>query len=347
MDFNTIAIYTIKSFIDLESNSSVFDIWREYSGFANYFRLNPQYSGLLEKSEAQLVMYQAQGIHAINFWETAFPKPLRVINNPPSMIYYRGISLDNWDYLKSLSIVGTRSASTSGKRLTRYIIESVAEYKPTIVSGLAYGIDLEAHKKSLDLGLNTIAILGSGILQYNYSGEQARVFSQLQTQSLIISEFEPNQKASYWTFANRNRIIAALSPATIVVEAGENSGALITARFAEQMQRQIWACTAALGDKKNSGNLRLLSKKQAQGLYDIKSIAKTLNWKRSQEKDNESNSSISSIEKLILEQLKIQTLSFDEIQKTLSYPNTDLIMALTNLEINNQIKRSAGQYLRL
>src|SRR3989344_5703207 len=160
-----------------------------------------------------------------------FPPLLREISDPPKQLYLRG-EMPSFEK-KWLAVVGSRAMTTYGKQACKYLLEGLRGYPIVIVSGLAYGVDAEAHKAALDAGLTTVAVPGSG-LDWDVLYPRANVGLAreiLKAGGALLSEFKPEQKAADYTFPQRNRIMAGLSHATLVIEAKEKSGSLITAKL--------------------------------------------------------------------------------------------------------------------
>lgn len=208
-------------------------------------------------------------IHNIScscFGDEDYPSSFYHLENPPAIFYYSGdIDLINKNY--NLSIVGTRNSSLYGEHCCRCIVESLKDYDVTFVSGLARGIDLVSHKTALANNSSSIAVIGSGLLAFAYQGEQKLYFEELKRSNLVISEFHPHEHASKSSFALRNRLIAALSNSTIVVEAPKDSGALITAEYCLKLDRSLFAIPGDLNKKSFEGSNLLLAQNKAQPIF--------------------------------------------------------------------------------
>ncbi|WP_445176310.1 DNA-processing protein DprA [Microcoleus sp.] len=198
------------------------------------------------------------------FWTPAdpdYPRLLLEISNPPPVLYYRGLVdvKENQGITPTVAIVGTRSPSEYGRRWTRKISTALAKNGFTVVSGLAAGIDTEAHTSCLEAGGRTLAVFGTGV-DIVYPKPNERLCDRLLQQGLAISEYPAGTQPNKTNFPRRNRIIAGLSRATIVIEAPQKSGALITAYQANDFCRDVYVLTARLDDERSFGCLELLSK---------------------------------------------------------------------------------------
>lgn len=182
-----------------------------------------------------------------------FPPLLKEIPDRPHSLYIRGM-LPGPD-TKYLCVVGSRASSTYGRRTVQKLIGGLAKYNVAIVSGMALGIDGEAHKAALDVGLPTIAVLPSGLNDgIIYPSSNRTLANQiLKSGGALLSENEPDFKAALYSFAQRNRIAAGMSTATLIIEAGEKSGTLITARLAMDYNREVLAIPHELGRDSGAG----------------------------------------------------------------------------------------------
>ena len=198
------------------------------------------------------------------FWTPAdpdYPRLLLEISTPPPVLYYRGLVdvKENQGITPTVAIVGTRSPSEYGRRWTRKISTALAKSGFTVVSGLAAGIDTEAHTSCLEAGGRTLAVFGTGV-DIVYPKPNERLRDRVLQQGLAISEYPAGTQPNKTNFPRRNRIIAGLSRATIVIEAPQKSGALITAYQANDFCRDVYVLTARLDDERSFGCLELLSK---------------------------------------------------------------------------------------
>ncbi|GAB4527307.1 MAG: DNA-processing protein DprA [Pleurocapsa sp.] len=197
------------------------------------------------------------------FWtpqDPEYPRLLQEIPSPPALLYYRGqVQLkENQGITPLVGIVGTRNPTEYGKRWTKKITTALVKHGFGIVSGMAAGIDAVAHQSCLAAGGRTIAVLGTGVdTVYPYSNRQ--LYQQIEHQGLIVSEYPAKSKPEKGNFPARNRIIAGLCRAVLIMEAPERSGALITARFANDFCRDVYVLPGSLDNVQAIGCLRLLN----------------------------------------------------------------------------------------
>lgn len=198
------------------------------------------------------------------FWTPAdpgYPRLLLEIPDPPPMLYYRGNiqSVENRQLAAAIAIVGTREPTDYGKRWTRKISAALAQKGLTIVSGLAEGIDAEAHRSCLEAGGQTLAVLGTGV-DVVYPQRNKQLYQQILSQGLILSEHPAGTQPERVYFPRRNRVIAGLSRAVLVMEAPIKSGALITARLANDYCRDVYVLPGSLDNPRAVGCLGLASR---------------------------------------------------------------------------------------
>lgn len=195
------------------------------------------------------------GVRLLPITEPDYPLLLRQIPDPPFLLYVRG-TLQAEDQ-NALAVVGTRSATEYGKRMTAHLVEPLAKHGVTIVSGLAHGIDSLAHQAALRVGGRTIAVLPCGIDRL-YPADQGELAAQIMAHGCLISEFPLGTKAEPHNFPQRNRVISGLSYGVLVVEASERSGALITVDCALEQGREVFAVPGNALSPASSGTNALI-----------------------------------------------------------------------------------------
>jgi DNA processing protein len=189
--------------------------------------------------------------------DTFFPERLRAIFDPPRMLYLRGSGESKLLGRRSVAVVGARSCSPYGAQVARMLGRELAAAGLVVVSGLARGIDGEAHRGALEAGGLTLAVLGCGI-DRDYPASHAQLSRRIEERGLVVSEYEPGVEPAPWRFPARNRIIAGLTEAVVVVEARDRSGALITADFALDEGREVFAVPGEITSTLSAGTNALL-----------------------------------------------------------------------------------------
>ena len=209
-------------------------------------------------------LLQEHLVHNPQFWtpeDAEYPCLLQEIPSPPALLYYQGqVELkENQGITPLIGIVGTRNPTEYGKRWTRQITNALVKHGFGIVSGMAAGIDTAAHRSCLEAGGRTIAVLGTGVdTAYPYSNRQ--LYQQIIERGLIVSEYAAQTKPERGNFPARNRIIAGLCRAVLIMEAPSRSGALITARFANDFNRDVYVLPGSLDNPQALGCLELLNR---------------------------------------------------------------------------------------
>jgi DNA processing protein len=205
--------------------------------------------------DAQLALVHQHGLRIWFPADAQYPPLLRQIHDPPGVLFGRG-DLEPADEL-AVAIVGTRRPSRYGLQQAEQLAHHLARAGVTVVSGLARGIDAAAHRGALAAGGRTIAVLGCGVLR-NYPAEHAELARSVAAQGCVISEVPPTMGPARGLFPQRNRIISGLSLGTVVVEAGDRSGALITARLAMEQNREVFAVPGQIDQPQSAGPHQLL-----------------------------------------------------------------------------------------
>jgi DNA processing protein len=225
---------------------------------------------------AELQRAADAGIEVLTWDDDAYPAALRTVDGAPPVLYVRGriVSQDEW----AIAVVGTRHASSYGREVARVLGAELAQAGVTVVSGLALGIDTVAHHAALDAGGRTIAVLGSGVDQL-YPAQNRGLAQTIVGQGALVSEYAIGTRPDANNFPPRNRIISGLSRGVIIVEAGERSGALITARFAAEQSRELFAVPGSILSPGSIG-CNTLIQQGATPLLSVDDVLEQLNMSR-------------------------------------------------------------------
>ena len=274
---------------------------------------------------------------------TRYPRFLKDIGDAPKQLYYRG----DWNpelFERCLAVVGTRRMTSYGKRMTEQIVGGVAAAGLTIVSGFMYGIDATAHKAAVQAGGKTIAVMPCGI-DVVYPEYQADLYQEiLDTGGLIVSEYEGTHPTISWTFPRRNRIVAGLSQATLVVEAGQDSGALITANLAKKYGRKVFAVPNPLTSPVSQGVTQLLK----EGAIVTSGANDILQYYGLPKRDLGAPKSRlgeigSELEQKIVQQLKKEAMEIDILARKLEIPAAKIGAAISMLQLEGYITKEQGK----
>lgn len=212
-------------------------------------------AGLFEEAQKRLDQARDSGLDILIWGDDNYPLRLEEVPDPPPALWVRGLIEPGDQY--AVSLVGSREASADGLKSARRLAREGAQRGLTIVSGLAKGIDAQAHCGAMEAGGRTLAVLGSG-LDWSYPRENARLYERIPAAGALISEFTPETRPLPVLFPRRNRVIAGLSLAVVVVEAGQRSGALITARQALEINREVMALPGPAGSPAARGANNLI-----------------------------------------------------------------------------------------
>jgi len=210
------------------------------------------------------------GIRIVSWREEGYPPLLREIYDPPALLFYRGVLPD--PVKPMVAVVGTRKPSSQGAKRAFDIGRELGKAGIPVVSGLALGIDSMAHRGSIEAHSPTVAVLGSSPDMVYPVSNRFLARRILETGGAIISEYPPGTGPRKWNFPERNRIISGLARGTIIVEAPEKSGALITASFARDQDRDLWVDETLISSARSAGTANLVKKDEALKFYSVKDI---------------------------------------------------------------------------
>lgn len=294
--------------------------------------------GLRLAREADVAAYRRglleRGIECATVSEPGYPERLRVLHDPPLALFWSGARADALDAPTPVAaIVGARKASDAGLLLAQRLAGAVAEAGGVVVSGLALGIDAAAHRGALAAGGATVAVLGCGV-DVVYPRSNRAVFEQIRETGLLVSEYPPGTRPATWRFPARNRLIAALADATVVVEARARSGALITADHALDLGRDVLAVPGTPGIASAAGTNGLL--KAGAGL--IEGPDDLCGW-LGLDRPAEPPPLPPGDERLLLEALREAPALPDELVERLQLPPARAAAGLTRLELAGRIAK--------
>ncbi|MDD2256235.1 MAG: DNA-processing protein DprA [Bacteroidales bacterium] len=229
------------------------------------------------KAEKELRFMQQHGVEAVCIEQSHYPTALQSIPDAPLVLYWQGQDWTRWNH--KLAFVGTRKASLYGLTATEQLIQevSVAHAETCIVSGLAYGIDVAAHKAALKEGLPTIAILAHG-LQEIYPKVHGNYAERIREKGALVTEYPWGTPPLAWRFLNRNRLIAGMSSACVVVESAPKGGSMSTAKQALDYGRDVYACPGRINDYHSKGCHQLIKNQIAQLIESGSELTDALGW---------------------------------------------------------------------
>lgn len=304
---------------------------------------------VLSRAEKEIDFIEKNRIKALFFLDKAYPQRLKHCIDGPLMLYYKGNQdLNN---SKTIAIVGSRRATEYGKEITAGIIEQLADQELLIISGLAYGIDTQAHKSAISNHLPTIAVLGHG-LNHLYPSTNRKLADKMILDGGLITEFISQARVEPEHFPQRNRIIAGMSDAVIVIEAAKKGGALITAEIANSYNRDVFAVPGKIGDKYSEGCNWLIKTHKAALLQSGADIKYIMGWdsdkKNPKGQQPKLFEELTDTEQTIMAYLKEQeSAAIDNISLSTKLPASKTAEALLSLEFKGLIKVLPGKMFKV
>ena len=276
-------------------------------------------------------------IHAIARHDPGYPPPLAELHDPPSRLFVRG----EVDALSrpNVAVVGARSCSAYGAQVARTLARELAAVGVVVVSGLARGVDGEAHRGALEGGGRTVAVLGCGI-DRDYPRSHAELARRIVASGAVVSEYPPGVEPAPWRFPARNRIIAGLSLATVVVEARERSGALITADFALELGRDVFAVPGEITSGLSAGTNDLLR----QGAAPLTCVRDVLEGLGIEPEPTPRTASVSDAARSLLGLLGDGAAAADELTRASGLSSAEVAAALVELELGGLAAQADGVY---
>ncbi|MEE8472203.1 MAG: DNA-processing protein DprA [Dehalococcoidia bacterium] len=289
--------------------------------------------------DAEMEKLQKFRVQALTWNDPAYPPRLKEIYDHPPVLYIRGALLpeDEW----AVSVVGTRRATIYGRQVTEEITSDLARNRITIISGLARGIDSIAHRAALDAGGRTVAIFASG-LDTVYPAEHANLAREIMERGALISEYPLGTSPRADHFPRRNRIMSGLSLGVLVVEAGQTSGALITARLALEQNREVFAVPGSILSTASLGTNNLIQE-GAKLVRHYGDILEELNLSMAaQQLEMKELLPQSDADSIFLKQLSAEPRHIDEICRAMALPVSQVSSTLAMMELKGMVRQLGG-----
>lgn len=310
---------------------------REINSFSNFDELHKEFE-FMEKNDVQ----------ATFFTDTLYPYRLKQIPDAPILIYHKGCV--DLNAKKAIAVIGTRKCSDHSKAYVNTLLDGLLEFNPLIISGLAYGVDAVAHRSALKLGLDTVGVLGHG-LDRVYPGQHTSLANRMVEQGGLLTEFKSHTNPDRENFPKRNRIVAGLSDAVLVVETPEKGGSMITANLAFGYDREVMALPGRAGEASFGGCNSLIKTNRAHLVETADDIATILNWDL-ERKDKPAQIkmplNLSSEEQTIFDALKGKgQLHIDLLCQTTQISASKLAIRLLELEFQNVVRSLPGKRYEL
>jgi DNA processing protein len=281
---------------------------------------------------------RATGVRWLPRSDTEFPGALTAIFDPPAGLFLRGRAGADVLDAPSVAVVGARSCSSYGAQVARLLGRELAAAGLVVVSGMARGVDGEAHRGALDAGGRTIAVLGCGVDRH-YPAAHAELAARICERGLVVSEYAPGVEPAPWRFPARNRIIAGLAAVTIVVEARERSGALITADLALEEGREVFAVPGEITSALSAGTNRLLTL-GATPVTCVDDVLRSFGIEHTQAPAPD----VSEPARSVLARLRDAPAGADDLAHATQLDAGALAAALSELEVVGLVMEAAGVY---
>jgi len=298
----------------------------------------------LTKAEAEMMSMEKHGIHAILFSDKEYPERLKLCEDSPILLYTKG-KMD-LNAKRIVSIVGTRNASSYGKSFCEHLIAGIAHLSPFILSGLAYGIDICAHRCAMNHGLQTAGVMAHG-LDIVYPNLHLSAAREMENNGGLISEFAGQTKMSPELFPMRNRIVAGMADCTIVLESDVRGGSLITAYQASGYGREVFALPGRHNDKLSAGCNELIKKNIAAILTSPEDLIQYMNWDKTEVRKPKQLTLLqnhSDEERLIIGILNEKgKMQIDQLSEQSGFAPSKLSGILLNLEFEGVVKSMPGK----
>lgn len=282
---------------------------------------------------------QQQGISVLTWQDEAYPARLREINQPPPVLYLKGTyqTEDAW----CVAIVGTRRVTAYGQRVASELAAYLAQNGVTVISGLARGVDAIAHAAALNAGGRTLAVLGNGVDQI-YPPENRKLYEQIVAHGGLLSDYAPGTPPDSANFPPRNRIISGLALATVVVEAGDTSGALITATFAVEQGRDVFAVPGSIYALQSKGANRLIQN-GAHPLLEMRDVLEVMNLTQiSQQRTARLILPDDPTEAQLYQALSDEPIHIDDICAQVELPIDRVSSTLAMMELKGLVRQIGG-----
>lgn len=302
----------------------------------------------ISRAEKQLKFLEQHQIDPLFYTDERYPKRLKNCYDAPVMLYYKGTA--DLNHPRIISVVGTRMATSYGLMLCEQLAETLKDYGVLVVSGLAYGIDVAAHRQSMLHGIPTVGVLGHG-LDRLYPSAHRQVAAEMMKSGGLLTEFPLYTNTDKENFPKRNRIIAGIADVTVVVEAALKGGALITAELANSYNRDVFAFPGRTTNKYSEGCNFLIKTNRAGLISHPRDLAYYMGWEaeRATEQVRQASMAIglSAAEQTVIAVLHPSPLRIDELSIKAGIQQSKLAIHLLNLEIKGLIVSLPGSVYQL
>jgi DNA processing protein len=301
------------------------------------------------RAEKEIVFIEKYKIRPLFITENEYPKRLLNCYDPPTMLFYKGNA--DLNASRVVGIVGTRNNTEYGKQFTEKFIKDIVPSGALIVSGLAFGIDAIAHKAALKNKLVTVGVLGHG-LDTIYPSEHSGLAKDMIRQGGLLTEFSSETKPDKHNFPSRNRVVAGICDATVIVETGIKGGSMITGEMANSYNRDVFAVPGRIIDSKSTGCNHLIGNNKAFLLTDARQFLEIMGWDQVsagfRKNQKELFIELSNEERIIIDLLQEkEAVSIDELVLKSACSSSTVAAAILDLELKNVVQCLPGKMYRL
>jgi DNA processing protein len=300
----------------------------------------------LKAAEQELVFMEKNGVTGLFYTDAAFPERLRSRIDCPVMVFFKGSDPALLEAERMVAIVGTRKISDHGKAICEEIVAGLLPYNVVMVSGLAYGIDITAHRKATSIGMPNIGVLGHGLGSIYPTSHKSTALRMMESGGLL-SEYLHNAGPDREHFPMRNRIISGLCEALIVVETGLSGGSMISVEFATKHNLDIFAVPGRPQDPQSAGCNRLIKQNRAKLIESATDVAETMGWEKSgQQKAVQAQlfPDLSPEEQQIIEIVRTNpNIAIDDLILAANKPPGEIATLILHLEFKGLLKTQPGK----
>lgn len=308
-------------------------------------------AAVLKDAEAEVKFMEDYKISPLFFTDESYPQRLKDCVDAPLLLYYKGKA--NLNATRIVAVVGTRRVTEYGKDITKKLIEALSGNGILVVSGLAYGVDAIAHAAALEAGLETIGVLGHG-LNTIYPGQNKPLAKRMVEQGGLLTEYKSTDEMSPHNFPNRNRIVAGMSDATVIVESAVDGGALLTATIAHSYNRDVFAYPGRVNDKFSAGCNALIKSNKATLIESADDLLLAMNWhatadaEKNKPKQRQLALNLSEEERVVYDYLNTKgEVDIDALTVHCEVHSGSLAVVLLEMEMNGLLVALPGKRYKL
>jgi len=298
---------------------------------------------VLREAEAEVAFLEEHRIRPLFYLDEGYPERLQHYPDSPVMLFYRGTA--NLNSARVVAVVGTRRPSPQGTAFCESLVDGLQGYDVLVISGLAYGIDVTAHRRCLRNGMPTVGVLGHG-LQYLYPPQHRQIAERMTLQGGLLTEYLSNTKPDREHFPMRNRIIAGLSDALVVVETARRGGSMISAELANSYNKDVFAIPGRIGDQQAEGCNYLIKTHKAALIESAEDLILAMRWEEEGAANIQAQlfTELDEAEKAVVELLKGEdAVSIDRLTFECRMSNSTMAALLLQLEFKGLIRSMPGK----